>query len=768
MMGQATAHAHPRVSEGMTTFIGLVFLLLSVTGSINAANWADGLGLLTWAALGGLVLAIVLARVRLGGALKHLLMPVAGVALVGLLATMLLPAGLTLLEKWILLRDRLAFWLRQVLTGEISGDNLVFVLQVGLLSWAMGYIAGWFVYRRHQVWGAILPTGAAILFNVFYAAPQTEVYLGIYILSALLLLTRLHLYGLEQGWRGASVSFTGDIRFDVMRYGLEFSLLLMAAAWLLPASAPGPSWFPAFEPLQGPWQDVEDQFNRAFSSLRAVTRPAPSTFFGTTLTMGGPVHLGDRPVMDIRTESGRYWGAAVYDKYTGIGWINTHVDSANLAANDTRLEVSGELLRAEVTQTVQVFLPNQNILYAQAQPIRFNLPIEIRYAALPAAGSGPTPLDVALVRSRRTLRENDFYTVVSRVSVADEDSLRAASSDYAPWMQSTYLQLPSDLPERVRTLAQQITAGETNAYDKATAIEQYLREHIRYNDAVSAPPPGRDGVDYTLFDRPEGYCNYYASAMTVLARAVGLPARVVSGYSLGDHAAGVYHVLEVNAHSWVQVYIPNYGWIEFEPTTSQPEITRPAKAVPSAGPSQSDETERTRRSRSPNKDLQDEELALNRGSGTGLWSNPAVWALTAGGALLLVVVSASFLWLRLRERRWALVPPATRAYSDMLERAGWLGIRLQKHATPFERARVIGDALQNARGEVDRAAHFYVQERYSRSGLGGAERAELAAASATVQAEWRREMGALAVRRLLDPPRAFVARVHHAIERWGK
>ena len=83
-------------------------------------------------------------------------------------------------------------------------------------------------------------------------------------------------------------------------------------------------------------------------------------------------------------------------------------------------------------------------------------------------------------------------------------------------------------------------------------------------------------MDYVLFERPEGYCNYYASAMAVLARSVGIPARVASGYAVGSPSDdGLYHINEANAHSWPEIYLGELGWVEFEPTSARPEIVRP-------------------------------------------------------------------------------------------------------------------------------------------------------------------------------------------------
>jgi hypothetical protein len=167
------------------------------------------------------------------------------------------------------------------------------------------------------------------------------------------------------------------------------------------------------------------------------------------------------------------------------------------------------------------------------------------------------------------------YKAESYVPLVTVKRLRGSSSNYPEAIQKRYLQLPPSLPERVRNLANELTKGKSNAYDKAKAIEAYLRTYP-YDLNIPAPPEGLDVADYFLFDLKKGYCDYYATSMVVLARASGLPARFVSGYSPGSYDApnAQYVIRELNAHSWAEIYFPEIGWIEFEPTASQPEIDR--------------------------------------------------------------------------------------------------------------------------------------------------------------------------------------------------
>src|SRR5262249_57256243 len=119
-------------------------------------------------------------------------------------------------------------------------------------------------------------------------------------------------------------------------------------------------------------------------------------------------------------------------------------------------------------------------------------------------------------------------------------------------------------------------AGAETPYDRAKAIETWLRNNIAYNESIPQPPTGHDPVDWVLFDYKQGYCNYYASAMIVMLRTLGIPARMAAGFAQGtwDASQQVYTVQERDAHTWVEVFFPQYGWIEFEPTAAQAPLNR--------------------------------------------------------------------------------------------------------------------------------------------------------------------------------------------------
>ncbi|MFM9105900.1 MAG: transglutaminase-like domain-containing protein, partial [Chloroflexota bacterium] len=188
-------------------------------------------------------------------------------------------------------------------------------------------------------------------------------------------------------------------------------------------------------------------------------------------------------------------------------------------------------------------------------------------ATMFVTGQVPVYDDVEAVFASRRVAEGERYQVAGLASTASVSQLRDAPAAYPDWVSSRYLQLPDTITPRTVDLAAGITAGAANPFDAAFAIQEVLRGHITYNEKISPPPRDRDVVDYVLFDSREGYCEYYASAMAVMLRSQGIPARVVGGYypAAWDTTEGGYLYREKNAHLWVEVFFPGYGWIPFEP-----------------------------------------------------------------------------------------------------------------------------------------------------------------------------------------------------------
>lgn len=162
------------------------------------------------------------------------------------------------------------------------------------------------------------------------------------------------------------------------------------------------------------------------------------------------------------------------------------------------------------------------------------------------------------------------YRVDSILPESNPVLLRGLGDADPQEIKNKYLQLPDLLPERVKALAEKLTASSDNRYDSATAIRDYLQNGYSYTLDTMVPPAGADFVDHFLFETKQGYCVHFATAMTVLLRSTGIPARYVQGYGPGtqqeEAMPAKYLVTQGDAHAWVEVYFAGAGWVPFDPT----------------------------------------------------------------------------------------------------------------------------------------------------------------------------------------------------------
>ncbi|MFN3974391.1 MAG: DUF4129 domain-containing transglutaminase family protein [Dehalococcoidia bacterium] len=324
----------------------------------------------------------------------------------------------------------------------------------------------------------------------------------------------------------------------------------------------------------------------------------------------------------------------------------------------------------------------------------------------------PSPPDILAVQSKDRLSAGFRYQITSAVSIATEDDLRQAGTDYPSWITDRYLQLPDTLPARVRELAQQLTKDADNPYDKAVAIQDYLHTYT-YTLTVEAPPFGADGVDYFLFVSRKGYSDYFGSAMAVLLRAVGIPARVVAGYAPGtlDREKKSYVVRDRDSHAWTQVYFPGYGWIDFEPT--------PGRQPPPRGPLPEVGSGDVAVGAGEEEFFPEDDIFLGEAAGGGVGGGAGhmrPWSLSLLTSVGTLALMALALWLAYQRT----VASATRV-EDIFRRMSWLGslagVPLEPHQTPSEFAQRLGYLAPEAEGDIAFIAHTFARSRYGRKAI---------------------------------------------------
>jgi transglutaminase-like putative cysteine protease len=257
-----------------------------------------------------------------------------------------------------------------------------------------------------------------------------------------------------------------------------------------------------------------------------------------------------------------YWRNGVYDRYLGTGWATSETQSSNIPAGHPVISNTGQAVR-QVRQEVQAKANLEGLVYQAGLLVAADRDLRVYFR---------TNKDVF---SSAFSRVSDIYIADSLVSIASVEQLQTVKSEYPDWISTRYLQLPDSTPQRVLALARDLTATAPTPYDRAAAIESYLRTYS-YTLDLPSPPLNRDVADYFLFDLKRGYCDYFATAMVVLARASGLPARMVVGYAAGtyDPMNAEYIVSQADAHSWPEIYFDQYGWIEIEPTSGRASIVR--------------------------------------------------------------------------------------------------------------------------------------------------------------------------------------------------
>ncbi|HZU08168.1 MAG TPA: DUF3488 and transglutaminase-like domain-containing protein [Chloroflexota bacterium] len=694
--------------------VAFLTLLLAVVpaASVTAADWSDHLGWLPLFAAGGVLCAIYLSTRRLTAPLAHGAGLATGLVLITLYFMSLAEKG-DWKERLLWLGGRVGAWLDVAINGGASSDTLIFALTMSLLAWVLGYAAGWFVFRERAPWWAILPTGSAILLNLSYAPPELLPFLVVYLLAAMLLLVALTLARSTEGAAETEPEAAREAGRQVLMGGLVASVVLLFVAWTLPSGGISQAVYDLWYRLSGPWQGLQTHFDRLFAALNAPERAGRGLNFGRTLAPRAAFELGEQPVLAIKAREPRYWRAATYDRYTGQVFISTEPNTIRLEAEQARPAPTEKYeARVEFEQHVQLLASQTSMIFAADTPERVSLPTLYDYRQ--------TPDDFAALRLPVPLRRGQQYTVISSVSVATVSELRAAGTDYPPWI-ARYLQLPRQLPARVRQEAQRVTAGADNPFDKAAALESYLRQ-FRYSTRVKQPPPDRDWVDYMLFESKEGYCDYYAAAMAVMLRAVGIPARVASGFAPGERDASqdLIIVKESHAHSWTEVYFPGYGWITFEPSALRPVPPR----LEAFGLDGSLIWDLFGFEDEDYGDLDLEGLAglqpaadANGGQNGGLPGIVVVFLHVLGllFALLLLALALGTILVIGWQRSLRSLREHVRPYAQLSTLAAWCGVGRRPSDTPYEYAETLGREVPPARREVQTIAEVYVQGTFGRT-----------------------------------------------------
>lgn len=571
---------------------------------------------------------------------------------------------------------RSAIWLRELITGQATYDPVAAAIVWSNAVWLVSAWAGWMVGTGKNVLLAVLP---AVLLNLSTLSYGRYNSASIYLImgATLVLIATVQYSRHEEDWTDTKIAYPQRKSREVVEVALLITILLVMLSASLSSLSIQHIMRWASE-LRGPPSQRQDGLAKSLGIQPAIT-PTPDSFttqrnpgLPRELLVGSGPELRREQVMTIQVDDlgallqgGQlpplYWRSFTYDVYTGHGWSTSATQPLTYQPGQQILPPSlpdHQLVAATVRS-----LPGQGgNVYAAGEPVSIDTASNAAWRSYNDLFGLQT--------------ESNGYNVQSLVPVANEAALRQTGHDYPEWVTQRYLAVPDEVPSKVRQLALQLTAGEPTVYDRSRAIEQYLRSTYPYSLDVPLPPANRDLVDYFLFDLRKGYCDYYASAMVILARSAGIPARLAIGYASGTYNLNSkrFIVTQADAHSWVEVYFPGIGWMPFEPTAGLPAIKRSEHSTPAVSPIPT--------------------ISASPSTGTGMINLGKTTGLAILASVFLMA-TAWITWVEVRLRRLKPIRAASEIFRRMKRYSLQMKVPLMGGETPLESCSMLEKQIEN-------------------------------------------------------------------------
>ena len=599
--------------------------------------------------------------------------------------------------------NHMVVWVQNLLGKQSITDSMVVLMLWSLAIWIVGAWAGWVLRRHHRPLLAILP-GGILLAGALNFVRTGPYYLVTILGASFFLLVIVSQQLRERQWEERKIDYSTEIRLDLAFTTIPLVIVILVVAVVTPSI----SIREVAQFARRLTEQSQQNFQRAGQMLGLKPEAGAGGFDERALYSGLPnIHLlGSGPelahktVMTIQTgdfppgppESLQnkilppyHWRGFSFDTYNGQGWSNGPIKNSLYRANEIALLSANPAYRL-VQIKVNGVEDLGSLVYSTGPLVSVDQAFQVAWRA--------SPDDIAQDRPVEEISRNgdqfgattgkNSYQVKSLFADIGTLQLKSAGENYPEWVKKRYLDLPLTIPMEVAQLAHQVADSQPTSYDKAKAIELYLRTNYTYTLDVPAPPADLDVADYFLFDLKRGYCDYYATAMAVMDRAVGIPTRFVIGYARGtyDPETARYIVTEADAHAWVEVYFPTIGWVEFEPTAGRPSIDRP-EIVPaeSSGPAA--------RGLSPREVVDLLSKWLQRG-----WQS---WLIVAGLLSILIFLGWQ-IWLLVDAwllRRLTPSDAVARLYHRFYRQSRSIIEPILKGYTPYEFAAALAHQLSN-------------------------------------------------------------------------
>ena len=465
--------------------------------------------------------------------------------------------------------ERAGGWASAIASGAKVNDTGLFIFLIALITWNASAWLLWSVVRQKRAINGLLPYGFLLGLNV-YLSDQGMGNLLLFIGCAILLMSRTAFTRQSADWEARRVDTPYELGLEWGASTLAITIIIIFVTLFAPLFGSPKGW----NQLRETYQKFQNRTQKTAEQLfTGVTPPkvhenTPRADTPVLSVIGRPLPNGLEIVMYVAISDPappppemhattvvvkrHYWRNSIFTTYTGQGWL---VGPANDQSTQP-MPAKPPPGRYALKQTYEILATHTTDLFSVAEPVTAGQGTSLHYTS---------PDNSSLLQSS-TEGDTSDYEVTSWVADFTISQMRNAGTDYPAGITATYLQLPKGLPQRVRDLAKRIVGEGVSPYDMAERIQDYLRITYAYKLDVAPPPTGHDAVDYFLFEAPGGFCTYYASAMAVMLRAEGVPARVVTGFAMGeyDYTHNAYRVPQSAAHAWVEVYFPGLGWVELQ------------------------------------------------------------------------------------------------------------------------------------------------------------------------------------------------------------
>ncbi|MGD9496338.1 MAG: DUF4129 domain-containing transglutaminase family protein [Armatimonadota bacterium] len=409
----------------------------------------------------------------------------------------------------------------------------------------------------------------------------------------------------------------------------------------------------------------------------------------------GPVNLPATPAIEVRADRPALWRGAVFDFYTGNGWSRELPMTQPLqqGEDDWLVVPHSEALVGEPNRQVVTLLSiDSRAMYAAATPARVRMTKET-WQRTQLRHRPQADYYGALMTAYRMI-PGTKYEVISIMPPTDAQTLRAAPADYPDWIRERYIeQMQVQAEAELGPLVERIVADAATPYDKVEAIRHYLGTTCLYTERAPAVPRGEDAAVFFVTSRRRGACDLFATALAVMARLAGVPARVATGFQTGayDPEVGAYIPLQRDAHAWAEIYFPTIGWVPFDVA---------------AGESR-DRFDLLELLRSARWQRQARQVAAQ------------VWRVTLGIAVVLALLSAVLgpsvvlRWLRSRTRSRTAREQMGEVFEWFRRRAAKLaGLRPERWQTPAEVRQALAAAGLAAQPGVRQRLDLFVDRFY--------------------------------------------------------